>query len=108
MLKLSCYNAINMEPNGENQPVAAATPSAPIMDVAPPTAAMANDKPHTPPQNQQSSSESQTTPENDQKPTGPKPIEQPSNGVGLAIFATVIIVLALSMIAAYAYMKTAK
>ena len=37
------------------------------------------------------------------KPTTPK---QPSSGTGLAIFATVVIVLGLAALATYAYIKT--
>ncbi len=38
------------------------------------------------------------------KPAAPK---QPGTGVGLAIFATVVIVLGLAALATYAYLKTA-
>lgn len=37
-----------------------------------------------------------------QKPSSPK---QPGNGVGMAIFATVVIVIVLAALATYAYLK---
>ena len=41
-----------------------------------------------------------------EKPKAPKPAKKPRNGVGMAIFATIIIVLGLAAMATYAYLKT--
>jgi hypothetical protein len=40
------------------------------------------------------------------KPKKPAAAKEPSNGVGMAIFATMVIVLGLAAMATYAYLKT--
>jgi len=107
----------------ESKPESAPKPEAPkpahgpVMDVvAPPPAATAGeDKPHQPPQEDkphattdeqpatQSDPDKPVAPPEPQKPVTPKP---PHTGVGLAITATVIIVLGLAALAVYAYLKT--
>jgi len=87
---------LHVEPKAETPKPAVA----PVMDVVPPPAA---DKPQPAAPN--------PTPAPAAKPAKPaKPVtpKQPSNGVGMAITATVIIVLGLAALAVYAYLKTAK
>jgi hypothetical protein len=97
-----------------------AAPSAPVMDVvAPPPApdpapaANGDDKPHDPPP---AEPDHQAGPD-EKKPEAVKPAEvapppkpvipkQPGSGIGMAIFGTVVIVLALAGLAVYAYLKS--
>lgn len=89
----------NQPPQAEGTP---AQP-APIVDVAPPPAPQPAPQPTPdvtsllPPEEVKS-----------KQPKPPKPPKQPGTGVGAAIFATVVIVLGLSAIAAFAYMQTVK
>jgi uncharacterized protein HemX len=41
-----------------------------------------------------------------QKPVNTKPVQKAGRGVGLAIFATVVIVLGLAVLMVYAYLRT--
>ena len=81
-----------------------AMPASPVMDVVPPptTQALADDDFRKPePQATTTKAASKPT-----KPTSAKDSPITRQGVGAAIFATVLIVLALSAMATYAYIKT--
>jgi len=80
--------------------------SAPVMDIAAPRkgAAAAPMAVAEPPASAEDSDRPQMQPATKakQKPVAPK---QPRSGVGAAIFATVVIVIALAALATYAYLK---
>lgn len=93
----------NQPTTEEHKPVAA-----PVMDIKPPVAI---DKPRNLPADPAMSHSPETksinhNPEAKQQaiPAAPK---QPSNGIGGAIFATVVIVIVLAALATYAYIRTA-
>jgi hypothetical protein len=86
-----------MEPAPPNeQPRAGSTP---VMDVVPPKPPEALKEP--PKDNTGESVELKPS-----KTAVTKPPKRPSSGVGLAIFATVIIVIALAALMVYAYLRT--
>lgn len=100
-----------MEPVHQQPPQPAPKPSSPpVMDVRPPKTVAAEpvkeppkaavDLPVAEPGDEKQKTE---------KPAKPAPAKlpkQPKNGVGLAIVATVVIVLALSAMMVYAYLRT--
>lgn len=101
-----------MEPN-EQQPTQAA--NKPVMDVVPPpkpaTAPAPADGVKTPPPMPNDAAQAGEKPGNkDQskrdKPKVTKPPKAPRSGVGLAVAATVIIVLVLAALFVYAYLRT--
>lgn len=104
------------EPAQRPQPAAAASPAPPtspsrtVMDVVTPKPAPPADG-DSPPIASLPSAEKTTPHPSKKQPKPPKPAKVPrvaGNGVGLAIFATVVIVLGLAAMAVYAYIKTQK
>jgi len=96
-----------MEPNQPpNESNPNETNSAPIMDIAPPPVAPSSSTDQALPEPPKQEAEIPHEAPKKQKVT--KPPKQPGSGVGLAIVATVIIVLGLGAIAAYAYIQTVK
>jgi hypothetical protein len=106
-----------MEQKPASPPEVQNPPPAPVMDVVPPpaldksetaapsdSAVSQDDKPVDPKANDNEKADDKGP----AKPTTPKPPKQPGNGVGLAIVATVVIVLSLAVLATYAYIKTQK
>lgn len=93
----------------EDKPVSEPKPAAPIptpvMDVVPPPATPAADKAPAEPAPTNAAPTAPAPAVKLAKPVTPK---QPSDGVGMAIAATVIIVLGLAILAVIAYLKTAK
>ena len=77
-------------------------PPHPVMDVVPPKPLEVQ---KTPRDDTTEPSES-TTHQKSQKSTITKPPKQPGSGVGLAIFATIVIVLGLAALLVYAYLRT--
>ncbi|MGC1177378.1 MAG: hypothetical protein WA843_04885 [Candidatus Saccharimonadales bacterium] len=100
-----------MEPQAPQPPEPPKAPApAPVMDVVPPPiekpADQANSSPvpDTPVKQKDAKHAAKAAKKAAAKqPTLPK---QPGHGVGLAIFATVIIILGLAALATYAYLKT--
>ena len=90
-------------------PVATPKPPAPVMDVKPPTPENENGVHAAPPEETPPATEApknekpakKAKPAKVKKPKGPR---QP--GVGLAIFASTVIVLGLATLAVYAYLKS--
>jgi len=74
-------------------------PKPPVMDVAPPPLLIEiiDKRPAAP---------AAEGPKKSAGPAHPKQPDQPKSGVGLAIFATVVIVLALAGLATYAYLQS--
>ena len=99
-----------MDPNAEKPvetPQAPAQPTA--MDVVAPPPAQKTDNQQDVPQStadpkQQTEQPKAEAKQPTQKP--PKPPKKPGNGVGLAITATVIVILGLSAMATFAYLQT--
>ena len=93
----------------EDKPVSEPKPAAPIptpvMDVVPPPAASAADNA---PAEAEPAKAAPIAPTPAAKPPKPVVPKQPSDGVGMAIAGTVIIVLGLAILAVIAYLKTAK
>lgn len=73
-------------------------PAAPAVEPEPVAAAPPDQGQPQPPQ-------PPSPPPQQKAPPKPKPPKKPRNGVGTAIFATVIIVLGLAALAVYAYLK---
>ena len=82
-------------------------PAQPVMDIVPPRPA---ELVKTPPKEETPPSSVPQQPEaKAQKPAAlktPKPPKQPRSGVGLAILATVLIILGLGALCTYAYLRT--
>lgn len=99
-----------MEPHPQTPPAPPATDRPmPVMDVvaAPPESA----KPHesaAPADKPTGKPAEPPKPAPAPKPAKPSQPKSPGSGVGLAIFATVIIVLGLAVLATYAYIQTHK
>jgi hypothetical protein len=73
----------------------------PVMDVvAPPPASAEN-----PEQAEQPKGEEAKPADKPEEQAKQPPHEEPSNGVGMAIFATVVVVLSLAALAVYAYLQ---
>ncbi|MGH7142201.1 MAG: hypothetical protein ACREF5_01860 [Candidatus Saccharimonadales bacterium] len=87
-----------MEPTNPSEGQPTEKPITPVMDVVAPQPLEATKAPVK--------DEAQQTPKNTKKPSVAKPPKQPGSGVGLAISATVIIVLGLAALMVYAYLKT--
>lgn len=104
---------MNMEPNAQ-QPTQ--TTNKPVMDVVPPpkpAAALAVPSEGVktpPPMPADATPAAETSGAKEQakqaKPKVPKPPKTPRSGVGLAIAATVVIVLGLAALFVYAYLRT--
>ena len=82
----------------------------PVMDVTPPRPA---EPPKVPPKEERDNDPPQPTPHSaesahhkPEKPAVAKPPKQPGSSVGLAIFATIVIVLGLGALFTYAYLRT--
>lgn len=84
------------------QPSTEQPAATPVMDVTPPRQEA---QLHQPPAEEESP-EQPTKPHD--APKQNKPPKPPKNGVGMAIFATVVIVLGLAALATYAYIKTSR
>lgn len=104
MLQLIAMEDVHNEPKSETEkPI-----SSPVMDVMPPSGPPIDNRPHLQPADYLPKppitphSESKTKTPAEQKP------KQPSKGIGTAITATVIIVIAMAVLATYAYLKTAR
>jgi uncharacterized protein HemX len=82
------------EPHLQPQP----TPSAPVMDVVAP-------KPQEAPKDLPKVTE-ESVELKPQKSVNSKPVQTTGRGVGLAIFATIVIVLGLAALMVYAYLRT--
>jgi len=84
--------------------------STPVMDIMPPPIAATEGRPYNTPLDQVSemSADDQPADPANARTSVPKPAatKQPGSGVGLAITATVLIVLGLAVLATYAYLKT--
>lgn len=82
---------------------------APAMDVVAPRGAAPESvavEPAPPPEEGQAKDSQAPAKGPKEKPKAQKPAKKPRNGVGMAIFATMVIVLGLAAMATYAYIKT--
>lgn len=95
---------VHSEPKFENEKPM----SAPVMDVVPPSNPAPDNRPNT--QHVDHLPKHPTVHQDEIKTKQPtKQIQkQPTNGVGTAITATVIIVISMAAMATYAYLKTAR
>ncbi|HTB48548.1 MAG TPA: hypothetical protein VK712_00515 [Verrucomicrobiae bacterium] len=94
----------NSVPASSASPNPSAAPKpGPVMDVVVPPPDKSNSPDTAKADTKSPAPESKSIKQAPAKPTTPK---QPSSGTGLAIFATVIIVLGLAALATYAYIKT--
>jgi uncharacterized protein HemX len=89
-----------MEPTKPSEPHLPPQPtsSAPVMDVVAPKS---QEVPKDLPKETEESVELKP-----QKPVNTKPVQTAGRGVGLAIFATIVIVLGLAVLMVYAYLQT--
>ena len=77
----------------------------PVMDVRPPEA---TDKPEPPKPREDKQPEAAEPPQKQEQPKAVVPKKPRQPGVGMAIVATVVIVLGLAALITYAYLKTAR
>ena len=92
-----------MEPQKQPAP----TQPAPVMDIVPPPKS-ADEVKSAPAETPESEAASKNSKKDTKQavPKVPKPPRQPRTGVGLAVFATVVIVLGLAALMVYAYLRT--
>ena len=102
----------DMEPHpAPTGPPAGVDKPTPVMDVVaapPPESPRSPETPDTPPKPAEPDKTHDKPPKPAPPPKPPKPPKQPGSGVGLAITATMIIVLGLAALATYAYIQTHK
>lgn len=92
----------DIKPAPGSKPAGSITPAALAQPPAPEPVASPADQPDEPKQDVPKHADQA------KKPKPPKPPKQPGSGVGLAIAATVIIVIALGLLATFAYVMTAQ
>ena len=82
--------------------------AAPVMDIKAPAKTLASEPVKTPPPEPEETPAESTDPkpQPEKTPKPPRPPKQPGSGIGLAICATVIIVVSLAGLFVYAYLRT--
>ena len=94
------------EVHNEPKPETDKPMSSPVMDVMPPSGSATDNRPNVQPTDHLP--KQPTTHQTEIKLKALIEQKQPSKGVGMAITATVIIVIAMAVLATYAYLKTAR